>query len=128
MQTPLSSASFAPLVSLEEDGGGASEGADGSDGETSFDPSVVMAQAYQKEKNKDREQVWEMSNLVHHVSWSWPFFAFCFFLLFKAPTEKQQGPLAFLGLQQRKTSGEEEEEEEEEQSNTKKEEGSVDVV
>ncbi len=51
----LSSASFAPLVSLEVDGEEGGEGA-GGEGLSSFDPSVVMAKAYKKDK-KDREQV-----------------------------------------------------------------------
>ena len=75
MQTPLSSASFAPLVALDEGGGGEAGGEgggegggagggggedgeggeEGGDGVRSFDPSVVMAKAYQKDKKGEKE-------------------------------------------------------------------------
>ncbi len=69
----LSSASFAPLVSLDDDRGSGGPNVNADD-ITSFDPSVVMAQAYQKDK---RDKVADQ------------------------PSAGQQGPLAFLGLQRR---------------------------
>jgi hypothetical protein len=81
----LSSASFAPLVNIEEDCRDIS----------SFNPSEEMAKAYMKE-DKNKEE--------------------------KKPIKKAEGPLAFLGLQQRKSVEEKEGKEEEGEKEKDKEE------
>lgn len=75
---PLSSASFAPLIALD-------------DGQelTSFDPSEEMAKAYMKQKSLDQEGEEEGSKGGGDGEKK------------KEDSRQEAGPLAFLGLQQK---------------------------